>query len=150
MSDNEKIELSLKDYLDGKFAEVNHKFGEVNQRMDGKFAEVHQRMDDRFSEVHQRMDDRFSEVHQRMDDRFSEVHQRIDDKHAAHEKATEAHVKGLKEKINLMYGFFTLLFMIIVALIAKDFVLSNQNIETAKLIETLQNIYQENDGSSND
>lgn len=138
MSNNDKLDLSLKEYLDGKFADFN-------RRMNDRFAVV----DQQFEGVNQQFDgvnQQFDGIHRQ----FDGINQRIDDKHVAHEKATEAQFKALHKKINLIYGLVLFLLIIIITLIAKDYFSPNQNAETAMLVETLQRILQADGGNSVD
>ena len=127
--------------MDDRFDEFNRQFDGVNQQFNG----VNQQFDGvnrQFDGVNQQFDSIYRQ--------FDGVNQRIDDKHVALEKATEAHFKALHEKINLIYGLVLLLLIIIIALIAKDYISPNQNAETAMLVETLQKILQDNGGNSVD
>ena len=155
MSNNDKLELSLKEYLDGKFAEFNRRmderFAKFNRQFDGvnrQFDGVNQQFDglnQQFDGVNQQFDgvnQQFDGVNQQ----FDGVNQRIDDKYVADKKATEAHYKPLYKKINLIYGLVLLLLIIIIALIAKDYLSPNQNAETAMLVEMVQRILQEKGG----
>ena len=64
----------MKEYVDGRFNEVDQKFDEMKEYVDGRFNEV----DQKFDEMKKYVDGRFNEVNQKFNEMKEYVDTRFD------------------------------------------------------------------------
>jgi DNA repair ATPase RecN len=77
-----EMDAELREYLDGKFRQVDEKFIVLEQRIDDKLKALEQRFDDKLTALAKRFDDKLTALAQHllheMDTRFSLVDKKLE------------------------------------------------------------------------